>query len=149
MMTKSSYLLRESLVSAVINGLISVAFFLGTFSGIDPVPVWGLGNYAFDFIPQSFAVALMSALVPGFLARMALKSGKFGSRPVPGTGTIVVRAFAWALGALAVGAGAAALILWLVAAVSIPWSPAFAIKIVYGALLGAVVTHRSVGRLIG
>ena len=61
MMNKSVYLLREAVVSAVINALISVAFFVGFFRGIDPIPVWGMNNYAFDFIPQSFAVSLMSA----------------------------------------------------------------------------------------
>ena len=51
-----SYIAREILLSALINGAISVAFFVGVFGGAVPVPLWGLGNYAFDLVPQSFAI---------------------------------------------------------------------------------------------
>ena len=148
-MNISRYLLREALVSAAINALISVGFFVAFFRGVDPIPVWGTGGYALDFAPQSFAVALMSALVPGFLARRALAARTFGTCPVPSPARVVLRALAWAVAGLAVGGGATALSLWLSGLETIPATPAFVLKIAYGAALGAIVTHRSMAGLIG
>src|SRR5690606_23725285 len=142
------HLLREALVSATINALISVGFFVAFFRGIDPIPVWGAGNYAADFLPQSFAVALMSALVPGFLARRALAPRKSGARRVPTPARVALRALAWAVAGLVAGGGIAALALRLSGLETIAATPAFVIKLAYGAALGAVVTHRSVARLI-
>jgi hypothetical protein len=141
------YLAREAGVSAVINGLISVGFFVGTFGRIDPIPVWGTGNYAFDFVPQSFAVAFMSVLVPGFLARKAIGAGKLGDCLAPRPGVIAARSLATALVALLVGAGAMALLLWFAGWRDLPAHPAFAFKIAYGAVLGAFITFRSVARM--
>jgi len=147
-MEKSRYLFRESVVSAFINALISALFFFGVFAGVDPVPVWGSDGYALDFMPQSFAVALMSALVPGFLARKALGAQRFGAVPTPGARRILVRAFAWAFAGLIAGAGLAAIALYLSGMEFVAAAPAFAIKVAYGALLGAIVTHRSVAGLL-
>jgi len=47
------------------------------------------------------------------------------------------------------GGGATALVLWLSGLETIPATPAFVLKIAYGAVLGAIVTHRSVAGLIG
>jgi hypothetical protein len=146
-MNRRLYLARETGVSAVVNGLISVGFFAGTFGRIDPIPVWGTGNYAFDFVPQSFAVAFMSVLVPGFLARKAIGAGKFGDCVAPHPRTIAVRSLSTALVALLMGAGAMALLLRCTGWHEVPSGPAFAFKIVYGALLGAFITLRTVARM--
>jgi hypothetical protein len=147
-MNRQLYLAREAGVSAAVNGLISVGFFVGTFGRIDPIPVWGTGNYAFDFVPQSFAVAFMSVFVPGLLARKAIGAGKFADCVAPRPRAIAVRSLATALVALLLGAGAMALLLWCAGWRDVPSGPAFAFKIVYGALLGAFITFRTVARMI-
>ena len=38
---KSKYIARETLVSALINGAISVGFFVLVFGGLDPIPLRG------------------------------------------------------------------------------------------------------------
>jgi hypothetical protein len=147
--TGGAYVARETLVSAGVNAAISVAFFLGVFGGIDPVPLWGVGNYAFDFVPQSFAIGFMATLVPGLLARKALARGRIaGSGTVPGAGAIVARALVNGLLAVAVGAGLCALVLWASGAESIGHAAAFLAKVIYGALLGALVTWRVLLRLL-
>jgi hypothetical protein len=148
-MTTSNYLLREALVSAVINGLISTGFFFAFFRGVPSIPVWGSDGYAFDFVPQSFAVSLMSALVPGFLARKGIAAGRFGEREIPTAGWIVLRGIGWAIGGLVAGVTVAVSVLWLGSFEMIPATPGLCVKIVFGALLGALVTHRSVSRLVG
>jgi len=147
-MNVSRYLLREAAVSAVINAAISAGFFFAFFRGMDLIPVWGPGNYAADFVPQSFAVALMSALVPGFLARKGIAEGKFSVVTVPAPTKVALHALAWAVAGLVVGSALAALVLWVSGLEVIPAFPALAIKVAYGAALGALVTHLSVGRLV-
>ncbi len=147
-MSINAYLLRESALSALINAFISLAFVYAVFGNTDPLPVPGVGNYAFDFLPQSFAVALMSALVPGLLARKALKSGRFPAATVPSIRRVVLRAFAWAAGALVLGALLISIPLWLSGIEAIGRGWGIAGKLGYGALLGAFVTHRSLAMLI-
>ena len=148
-MNISRHLLREAIVSALINALISAGFFVAFFRGVDPIPVWGSGNYAADFMPQSFAVALMSALVPSFLARRALAAGAFGAGAILSPAWVGLRALVWAVAGLVVGSAMAALVLWLSGLETIAATAAFVVKIVYGAALGALVTHRAVGQMIG
>jgi hypothetical protein len=146
----SRFLARETLVSAAINAVISVGFFLLVFGGIDPVPVWGIGNYAFDFVPQSFAIGLMASLVPGLLCRKAMAAGRIAgvSASPGGPGTIVVRAVVNALLAVVVGAGLCALVLWATGVDAFAHTPAFVLKVVYGAVLGSLVTRLALGRMI-
>lgn len=145
---KSRYLLKEATVSALINAIISTAFFFGFFSGIDPIPIWGKGGYALDFLPQSFAVALMSALVPGLLARKAIAAGRFGAMGAPRLSRVFMRSVAWAIAGLVAGAGLATIVLLLTGVNTVSALSGLALKIVYGALLGALVTHRSVAALL-
>jgi hypothetical protein len=145
-----SYLARETLLSALINGAISVAFFLGVFGGTGSVPVWGTGNYAFDFVPQSFAIGLMAALVPGLLCRKALLSGRLtpALASPPAAGIIALRALVCAVAAAIVGGALAALALWLSGVNVIGYGYAFGCKVAYGAGLGALVTRFTLNRLL-
>jgi hypothetical protein len=137
------YVARETLVSAGINAFISVGFFLLVFRGVDPVPVWGVANFAFDFVPQSFAIGLMATLVPGLMCRTAIADGRLASSftsPVT-AGGVVARALRNAILAVLAGAGLCALLLWATGADTLAHTPAFALKVFYGALLGALVTR--------
>jgi hypothetical protein len=146
----SNYLARETLVSAAINAAISVGFFLLIFGGVDPVPVWGAGNYAFDFVPQSFAVGLMATLVPGLLCRKAIAEARIAgvsARPA-GAGSVVARAVFNAVLSVLAGAGLWALVLWATGVDALAHTPAFALKVLYGAALGAAVTQFALRRML-
>jgi len=136
------YIRRETIISVVINVALSLVFFLLLFGRLDPVPVWGVGKYAFDFVPQSFAIALMSTLVPGMLAIRRRKADLVGR--VESTSrlpdALLPRALLVALLAVFVGAGIAALGLLAAGAVNISRNPALALKLLYGGALAAVVT---------
>jgi len=71
----AAHIRRETLVSVVINTALTFAFYCLVFGLGRRVPVWGVGAYVFDFIPQAFMIALMATLVPGALARNALRKG--------------------------------------------------------------------------
>ena len=147
----AAYVARETLVSAVINAALSIGFFLLVFGGVDPVPTWGIGNYAFDFVPQSFAIGLMATLVPGLLCRNAIAAGRIaGGTPSAGNpGSVVTRALVNGLLAGSVGAGICAAALWASGLDALASTTAFILKVTYGALLGAFVTRSSLGRMIG
>ena len=146
----SRYIAREMLVSAVINAVISVGFFLVVFGGIDPVPVWGAGNYAFDFVPQSFAIGLMATLVPGLLCRRALAQDRIAGvgAAQADRGSILIRAVVSAILGVVVGAGLCAIVLWTTGVDALSHTAAFVLKVVYGAALGSLVTRLAVQRMV-
>lgn len=74
-MTANHYIRRETLVNVAINCFFAALFFFVVFGGQDRVPVWGLGNWVFDFIPQSFMIALLGTIIPGALAAKRLGWG--------------------------------------------------------------------------
>jgi hypothetical protein len=136
---------REALVSGAINAVLSLAFFLLAFDAWERVAVWGVGGYVMDFLPQSFAIGLMATLVPGLLARRRL--GR--TRRVPSAGSVIARSLAHALLALMVGGVFWAAAAWISEGVMMGWSPALAIKLIYGGALGAAVTALSLRRMLG
>jgi hypothetical protein len=146
---RAKLIVGETLVSAAINAAISVAFFVAVFGSRDPVPAWGVGHYAFDFAPQSFAIGLMASLVPGLLARKAMTAGRAGSsHAVPTKGAVVTAALFNGLLAMVAGTAICGLILYLSGAETVQRTPAFAAKVAYGAVLGALVTRRMLKRML-
>jgi ABC-type phosphate/phosphonate transport system permease subunit len=136
-----AYLRREGMLSIVINAVLSLLFFLVVF-GIDStgaVHVGGFGGYAFDFLPQSFMVALMSALVPGMIAAARIRSGQIEGTPET-IWALVARSLLTALVALAVGGTIAFVLTLLAENTAFPWLSALVVKIIYGAILAAIVT---------
>ncbi|WP_030539772.1 hypothetical protein [Sphingobium sp. DC-2] len=129
-MTGAISIRREAAISFLINAALSLAFFTGTF-GLASRPLnWGApGGLAFDFIPQSAAVALMSALVPPLLARRHLSGRPL--RPV------LLRALLLAAGGAMLG-GLLAFFTRTNAPIALP--AALILKLVYGGTLGALVT---------
>jgi hypothetical protein len=132
---------REAAISAVINAAISAGFYLALFHGLAAVPVAGVGGFAFDFVPQSFMVALMGALVPGLLALRPIAAAGLA---VPARSRVVAQAFGFAVLAALIGAGIA---LSLSAPATIGFATGLLVKIAYGAALGATVTALALRRL--
>jgi hypothetical protein len=126
-MTLSTLIVRETLISVVINSAISVGVCLLLFGLDRPVPASALG---WDFLPQSFMIALMGTVVPALMLRRRLGAS---------VARIVMCAVAMAIGALLPGNVASVLTHMLVEA-SVPARNALLIKAGYGAALAAVVT---------
>lgn len=140
-MTATVSIQREAGISIVINGVLSLAFFLGVF-GLQSRPLsWAAPDrLALDFIPQSIAVALMSALVPALIARRQL-----GNRPA--IGPILRRAMLFAIAGAVLG-GLLAFSIGSAGFPTMAWATALTIKIAYGGALGALVASLSLRRLL-
>lgn len=142
-----AYILRETIISMVINSLFSLAFFLLVFGHAVPVPVWGIGAYAFDALPQSIAIAVMSTLVPGTITLKRLRSGSIIA-PSPMAllsspifpRNIWLRACVMALLAAVLGGLFNSTILLVLGQEALPWWPALLGKLTYGAALAGLVT---------
>ncbi|WP_394442534.1 hypothetical protein ACGGKE_17010 (plasmid) [Sphingobium naphthae] len=131
-MTAATSIRREAAISFVINAVLSLAFFLGLYSNTGRTLSWvEPDGLALDFVPQSLAVALMSALVPALIARKRLGNG-------PALRPVLLRAGLFALAGACLGA-----VLALLASAAEPpaiaWSTALVGKMLYGGLLGALV----------
>ncbi|WP_442680885.1 hypothetical protein ACSBM8_06795 [Sphingomonas sp. ASY06-1R] len=138
----AGYIRRETRVSMAINAALSLAFYLLFFGLGGPVPIGGLGGFAFDFIPQSFAITLMSVLVPGLLTARKLAAGKLA--PQPGKSALPrslwLRGLLMASLAALVGAAGGGVLMLACGSAWIAWPAGAAIKIVYGLLLARIVT---------
>lgn len=150
-----AWIRRETLISALINTVLSAAFFFLVFGGQEAVSLWGIGQWLFDFIPQSFMIALMSTLVPGALAAKALRAGKLHIDRKAGGPVVDVlprRLFLRALTlALLSAAGGTALVSAVCAAGgwdALAATSALMLKLAYGALLALLVTPIGLRRLI-
>ena len=137
-----AYIRRETAISMGINAALSLAFYAAVFGRLDPVPVWGLGHWVFDFLPQGFMIGLMSTLVPGAVTARRLSRGEVvrlgrGSRLPRGLfKRAVVIALAGSAGSVAVMAAIA-----LISGLQIlPMAVAATLKVGWGALLALVVT---------
>lgn len=137
-----SYIRRETAISVVINTVLSVLFYALVFGRQDPVQAWGLGQWVFDFAPQSFMIALMSIAVPGALTAGRLRSGAVMpldySTRLPRS--LPVRALLVAVASAIAGTAIVAALVRLTGLEAIPAAAALVAKAAYGALLAAIVT---------
>lgn len=127
-------LVRETTISVVINCALTAAFYFLLFHGVEAVPVWGVGNFAFDFGPQTFMIALMGTMVPGLIASRTLRS------PATPRAKIIRRALVFAVVALIFGCAMTSTSLWLLGIKTIAFQQGLMAKLLYGGALAAIVT---------
>lgn len=142
MMAAGPYVRRETAISVSINVVLSLAFFLLVFGRRDPIPVWGMGQYVFDFLPQSFMIALMSSVVPGLLAMKRRRSGLVAQASAATwlPRRLLTRGLLVGLMAALLGTGLVALVFSALDAEVIALSTALGLKLLYGGGLAAIVT---------
>lgn len=70
------YIARETGVGLVINTIVSVVFALLVARGRTAVPLWGTDGMALDFVPQTFMISFMTALVVTLMTRKRLRRGE-------------------------------------------------------------------------
>lgn len=131
-MTARALLLREAAISAAINAVLSIVFFVIVF-GVTLAP--RLDALGPDFLPQAFMVALMGSLVPALLLRRRMGGA---------VGTIMLRAVVFALLGTAIAGGGAYWLCTLHAAATLPIAQAITLKALFGAVLGAIVAPLAV-----
>lgn len=141
-LTTAAHIRRESLVSVAINGVLSALAFTVVFGGLERVPLWGAGNWVFDFVPQGFMIALMATLVPGFLASRKVKAGTLVADGPPSRLPTARFPRALMLAAISAAAGTSgiALLAFLSGANDLGATAALIVKIAFGAGLAAIVT---------
>ena len=138
----SRYIIVETLIGMVINAAISAGFAFFVFGARDEVGLWGADGLALDFVPQTFMVALMSALVPSLLTRRRVAAGAIHARgtPSPLPRNLLLRALLLALLATILLGGGATIILAFLLSGPVAFGILLPFKIAYGALVSALVT---------
>ncbi|MFZ6677890.1 hypothetical protein [Undibacterium sp. Tian12W] len=137
----NSYIARETAINTVFSVVLSIAFALLFFQSDTHIDL-GSRKVVLDIVPQSFAVAFMSSLIPSLLTRQRRSSGKLqtleGKHSLPRNvflrsavvGVIVTTICAAAYAILGPVQGAIVLIL----------SQFVILKAVFGGILSLVVT---------
>jgi hypothetical protein len=138
------YLLSELLVSLLVNSLLSVLAAWVVFGQRESVVLWGGDGLAVDFLPQTFMVALMSTLVPGWLTRRRVQAGKIASLDAPPQRlprNLLLRALLVAVLATFGFGGIAILVTSAVWAGALPTGSVILFKVLYGAMLSIPITR--------
>ena len=137
-----SYVRRETRVSIAINAVLSLAFYVLFFGTSGRAAIGGIGGLAFDFIPQSFAITLMSALIPGVLTMGKVARGQLAPQPgrSPLPRSLWLRSLLLAAGAALAGTVVALIVALGWGSSTLAWHAGAAVKVLYGALLAWVVT---------
>lgn len=134
------YILVETLISVVINAVISIGFVWFAFGGQARVTVAALIP---DAIPQSFMIALMSTVVPTLLTRKRIRTGTIAamSQNFPKLlRSLPVRALTAAVAATLAGLATHSVVLTTLAPDGLSFGATLAFKAIYGAMLAAIVT---------
>ena len=147
--SNASYMGREAAVSSFVNGAMSLAFFGFVFGWNELVPVRGVGNYAFDYLIQSFAVTFFSCFFPTLLLGKAVRAGKVVARKTPPTllANLTASILKGVAAAILLGAPLA-LVLDFAGMEVMKLYPALGAKITYGAVLGWFMTRISLSKLL-
>lgn len=82
------YIARETGVGVAINTVISVIFALLAARGRLTVPLWSESGMALDFVPQTFMISFMTALVVTLMTRKRLKRGELPPLPAEDAGLL-------------------------------------------------------------
>lgn len=133
----------QTLISIVISMAVSAGFFLAVFGQAPQIAVRTLAGLAVDFVPQTLGAGFMAALMPALILR-AQMSGAMPEIGLPSIAAIIGRALALAV----LGLGLAAIViavLWFGPWSTLPWRTAFALKVVYGGLIGLIITPAALG----
>ncbi len=141
-----TYVVRETAISAVINSVLTVAFFFAAFHGQSAPQVWGARGLVVDCLPQGFMVGLMSVVPAMLLTRMRLKKGQVA--PLAPSGflpkRIVTRSLVVAPMTMIGLVVVAVVLAKLTGATSVAFGAALALKIAASAILSLIATPSAI-----
>ncbi|WP_263588012.1 hypothetical protein [Sphingopyxis sp. GC21] len=134
---------RTETIFSTIGTLVVTAFLYSLMFGFaGPVPVRGVGAYAFDFVPQAFMTALICIWVPGAMTRKRLARGAIAALPamkLPAS-PLVLRGFTYGVLALLIGSGSVITALLLGEYHEIDWLVGLTGKLAFGGMVAAIAT---------
>lgn len=141
----NSVVLRETLISTVPNAVVSAGFVGLVFSGQSRIPLWGMNGLAFDLVPTTFMLTLMTTIGLTLLLRKRRRSGSLpaaaqGATPLPLPRNPVLRGLALGLALLVLFVPVSVLILAAIWQGDWPFAQVMAFKIAYGVAVGWVAT---------
>ncbi len=145
-MDSNKYLKKESLVSFVINSVLSLLFIYLVFYPVDSLPVWGVDGLLLDSMIQGFAIGLMASLVPILITSKRVAGGKLNGLTMRDNWlsrhciiASLLFALLSALISLTINLGG----FLLLDISSISFYSALILKVIFGGVLGALVTYKS------
>lgn len=138
---------KEAAIAAVVSALISAVFVFALFGDSHPAPLWGAGGAAVDFLPQTFVLSLMSALVPALSMRRKLAPEKLEA--VAGKAWRLprhpfARSLLIAVLATLAGSPCGTALLWVIAGGNIDFVVLLVTKMAYSALVATLVAQVSI-----
>ncbi len=138
-------LATEAAVSIVPNAVVSALFVWLVFGGMDAIPLWGLHGLAFDLLPTTFMLTLMTVFALTLIVRGRRRRGlgaAAGALPLPRP--LALRALALALLLSLAFVPLSVLLLWLGWHGDWSYARVMAFKIAYGVAVGLVATPLAV-----
>jgi hypothetical protein len=141
----ANIVLRETSISTIPNAVVSAGFVWLIFGSTAKIPLWGMDGLAFDLVPTTFMLTLMTTIALTLLMRKRLRDGALvrpdaGGRPLHLPRNPVLRGLVLGLGLLLIFVPVS------VAALSAIWqgdwtfAQVLTFKIVYGVIVGWVAT---------
>ncbi len=141
------YVTGETVVSTVINTILSVVFAFLAAGGQDRVPLWGGRGMAVDFVPTVFMITLVTTIAVTLITRKRMRAGKVAPLPAGEGGPLAwaprnafARGFTYASLAAAVLVPLSIGVLHLLRVDELPLMTFVAFKAVYGAVLSLLIT---------
>jgi hypothetical protein len=137
------YLLRESLISSIINVILSVAIFTALFRDQPAHIFGGSSQFTLDFLAQAFFVGFFSALPPSLLTRKRLKSSEISAlpgRPLFGINSAFLRSLVLGVAALFAFGGLTLAVAAIVPLQTIGFQAAVIAKAVFAIAVSMVFT---------
>jgi len=137
--------LRETLISTLPNAVVSAGFVWLLFGGQTRVPLWGMDGLAFDLVPTTFMLTLMTTIALTLLLRKRRRDGLLADgdpriAPLPVPGNPVLRGIVFGLALLILFVPVSVLVLSAVWQGDWPFAQVLAFKIAYGVVVGWVAT---------
>jgi hypothetical protein len=152
MSSRRQYVVTETLISVVINTVLSVGFVVALFHGAARILPTGGHGMIVDMAPQTFMVTLMSCLVPGLLTRSRHAGGKLGWHQQT-TQAIVAHIWLRALGTALLLACIVVAVSWAVFphvfADGVSFGALLIGKAIFGMVLAALVTPWAISKVLG
>lgn len=140
--THRRFVRNEVIVNSIISAVLSAGFVWLIFGGRPRAPLWGMDGVAFDFVPMTFAISFMMTLGLTLYTRKRAATGKapiLSSRPrLPRI--LPARMVANGLLMTLLLVPLIVALLWLAGRRDYAYAEIMAMKMLYGAIVAAVVT---------
>jgi len=139
-------LATEAAISIVPNALVSALFVWLVFGGRAAVPLWGTGGLAFDLVPTTFMLTLMTTVALTLIVRARRRRGL--PQVAPGQPrlprNLVARGIVLGLTLCGVCLPGSIVLLWLGWDGDWSYARVMGFKIAYGVVVGLVATPLAV-----